>query len=303
MSSYIQWPYGVIDKEPKLNIGLPKNYATRECFSRLPNIDNIDDTKAQNEAVNLINTGADLKNFLLATSDYGESIQDNINNLVTDGEYSNAALRHVLDEKKNPIFKTANLLSVTFKNANKFDLQNPVLGNILSQVGDSQLTEKQLNKLLQQGEDKNIRARLDALKKYNASLRDSDGNNNDDNTNNTGPDDDFGRFPPPPFPPPDSKPWRRKGPIGRRSPPSPGQPKWIPYLPNPKPIPAPRSDFSMKNGLKPPKPPKRRDIPPFISDVEALDDEDGYLPPPDLPKFDVSFDRPKTKLVDAKKTL
>ena len=42
---------------------------------------------------------ADSHKFLLATSDYGQSIQENINSAVTDGDYNKVALRHVLDKK------------------------------------------------------------------------------------------------------------------------------------------------------------------------------------------------------------
>ena len=109
---------------------LSKNYAIGEYFKRLPYIDNINDPKRQNEAINLIQNRADFRKYLLATSDFGKSVQDNINNLVTDGTYNNAALRHTLENTNNSIFKIANPLSLIFKNANKSDLQNPVLGNL-----------------------------------------------------------------------------------------------------------------------------------------------------------------------------
>ena len=99
MSSYIQLPYGVIRKSEKINLKTPKNYGTTQYISRLPYLYNASDPKVQNEAINLVNNRADLRKFLLATSDYGQSIQENINSVVTDGDYNNAALRHVLDKK------------------------------------------------------------------------------------------------------------------------------------------------------------------------------------------------------------
>ena len=68
--------------------------------------------------------------------------------MVTDSRFNNVALRHLLDEKDKGVFKSQNPLSVTFKGANKFDIQNPVVGNLLSQVSASNLTDAQVKKLL-----------------------------------------------------------------------------------------------------------------------------------------------------------
>ena len=74
-------------------------YGTIQYISRLPYLYNGSDPKVQNEAINLVNNRTDLRRFLLATSDYGQSIQENINFVVTDRDYKNVALRHVLDKK------------------------------------------------------------------------------------------------------------------------------------------------------------------------------------------------------------
>ena len=90
--SFIQLPYGLIEKDETVTLPLSKNYATGEYFKRLPHIDNINDPKQQNEAIKLIENRSDFRKYLLATSDFGRSVQDNIDNLVTDGTYNNAAL-------------------------------------------------------------------------------------------------------------------------------------------------------------------------------------------------------------------
>ena len=100
--------------------------------------------KFQNDAIDIVNNRADLRKFLLATSDYGKNIQENINSVVTDGQFNNVALRHLLNEKGKGVFKSQNPLAVTFKGANKFDIQNPVVGNLLSQVSASTLTDVQV---------------------------------------------------------------------------------------------------------------------------------------------------------------
>ena len=54
--------------------------------------------------------------------------------------------------------------SITFKDVNKFDIQNLVTGNLLSQVNANQLTDQLAKNILGKGEHLKIRARLDALR-------------------------------------------------------------------------------------------------------------------------------------------
>lgn len=91
--SFIQLPYGLIEDEKTVTLPLSKNYATAKYYKQLPHIDNINDPKQQNEAIKLIENRADFRKFLLATSDFGQSVQENIDNLVTNGAYNNAGLR------------------------------------------------------------------------------------------------------------------------------------------------------------------------------------------------------------------
>ena len=140
-----------------------------------PYIDNGHDPKFQNDAIDIFNSRADLRKFLLATSDSGKNIQENINSVVTDGRFNNVALRHLLDEKDKGAFKSQDPLSVTFKGANKFDIQNSVGGNLLSQVSASTLTDVQVKKLLDEAEDAKIKGRLDVLRNFDGNNDDEDG--------------------------------------------------------------------------------------------------------------------------------
>ena len=208
------------------------------------------------------------------------SVQDNIDNLVTNGEYNNAGLRRTLDSTDSGIFKTANPLSL-FKNANKFDLQNPALDNLLAQIQAGQLSDKEVKRLLNEGETQKIEARLKGLKKFNK-------RNDDDNE-----DGDGGQLPgpSPPSDGSDRKPWRRKGPIRSKTPsptkervwwkhvgPQPPQPA---VRPRPKPPPRPSKqrtfapDQLIKEGLRKPEPLKKSDIPLFI-DKNEDEDEDFF---------------------------
>ena len=56
-------------------------------------------------------------------------------------------------------------LSVTFKDAKKFDVQNPIIGNIISQVNANQIGEKGVKELFARAEDEKIRRSLEALKR------------------------------------------------------------------------------------------------------------------------------------------
>ena len=59
---------------------------------------------------------------------------------MTDGKFNDAPVRHVLDEKNEGVFDSHTPVSVTFKDAKKFDVQNPI-----------------------KDEDEKIRRRLEAL--------------------------------------------------------------------------------------------------------------------------------------------
>ena len=69
---------------------------------------------------------------MLATSDYRKNIQENINAVVADGNLIRLLyVEHQI--KKLRVFELPIPLSVTFKDAKEFDIQNPI-GNFLSQV-------------------------------------------------------------------------------------------------------------------------------------------------------------------------
>ena len=102
---------------------------------------------------------------MLATSDYGKNIQENINTVVTDGKFNDALVRHVLDEKNKGIFNSSTPLSVTFKDAKKFDEQNPIIGNIISHVNANQIGEKGVKELFTRAKIEKIRRRLEALRR------------------------------------------------------------------------------------------------------------------------------------------
>ena len=68
--SYISFPFGLVRKEKKIKLDLPKNYGTSQYIKRLPYIRN-EDTSFQNSIIDIAYNRSDLKKLLLATSDYG----------------------------------------------------------------------------------------------------------------------------------------------------------------------------------------------------------------------------------------
>ena len=73
--------------------------------------------------LNLVRNIDDLKQWLLATGDYGNEIQDDLNAIEGYGEkFNNAIVRHSLDLKDEAIFCNPNPINVTFHDMKKFGL-------------------------------------------------------------------------------------------------------------------------------------------------------------------------------------
>ena len=80
-------------------------------------------------------------------------------------------------------------LSVTFKDAKKFDIQNSI-GNLLSQVNANKISDAKVKQLLGQAKDEELRARLDRLRKRIDKSDDDNNNNNNINKINFDDSDD-----------------------------------------------------------------------------------------------------------------
>ena len=162
--SHIQLPYGLVCKEKKLKLNLPQNCNVGQYIKGLLYLEDRNDSTFQNSIIDIVNNRADLRKFLLGTSNYGRNFQENINTVVTDGTFNNTVVSCLLDERNKGVFQSPIPLSTKFKGAKKFDVQNPVIGNILSQVNSNQLIDAQVKKPLGEGEDSKIRVILDALR-------------------------------------------------------------------------------------------------------------------------------------------
>ena len=93
-------------------------------------------------------------------------IQEDLNAVVGhDENFTNAIVRRSLDLKDEAVFRNPNPLNITLHDMKKFDLVNPVIGKLATQVKASKLTDYELTKkLLMQGEIDQLQNRLDKLK-------------------------------------------------------------------------------------------------------------------------------------------
>lgn len=75
-----------------------------------------------------------MQKFLLATSDFGKNIREDVSTVITEGKIKNAIVHQALDLTCKNIFDIPNPLEVTFKGIKNFVTQNLVIGDLLSQV-------------------------------------------------------------------------------------------------------------------------------------------------------------------------
>ena len=66
----------------------------------------------------------------------------------------------------------------------KSDIQNPIIGNLLSQVNANKISDAKVKQLLGQAKDEELQARLDRLRKRIDKSDDEDNNNNNNNNIN-----------------------------------------------------------------------------------------------------------------------
>ena len=116
-----------------------------------------------------------LQKWILATSEFGQELQQDINKITGgDEKFNNAVVRRVLDLKNAGLFQNPEPINLAFSDVKKFDQQNPIIGK--------ELTKKRFMK----AEIAKIEDRLFELKRRD----------NLDKYNNS--DDEDGATPPPP---------------------------------------------------------------------------------------------------------
>ena len=88
-----------------------------------------------NSIINVIQNRSNLKKWLLATSDYGRDLQEDLNAVVGyDEKFNNAIARHALDRIDASVMQNPNPLNLTFRDVKNFYMQNPIIGKIATQA-------------------------------------------------------------------------------------------------------------------------------------------------------------------------
>ena len=68
----------------------------------------------------------------MATDLLEDSIQENLDMIVTDNSFNNASIRQALDTKFPSVMKKPNPVEVMFKDKSRFDVQNTVVGSLIT---------------------------------------------------------------------------------------------------------------------------------------------------------------------------
>ena len=199
-NGYIQLPYGFIEnqnEDEKMHFNLPFNYKKSLLFDKLPYVAQLNNPAINNVVKGKENDDLSIQKFLLATDLSENAIQDNLDMIVTDGEFNDAGVRRVLDTKFPSIMHKPTVTNFMFRDKAKFDIQNPVIGGLYNQL----LTKKQKEKLELEAigkapsvKDIDIQKRLDDISKFNLGIKDNNDNDDDDDDNDNN-DNNSGRLP------------------------------------------------------------------------------------------------------------
>ena len=167
MSSYIQLPYGFRKKSEPKQFALPKNYAETQYLNRIGYISNKDDPVVKNKLLDTVKNRKDLQKYILATSELGQELQQDINEITGGNEkFNKAVVRRVLGLKNAGLFQNPEPINLVFNDVKKFDQQNPIIGKLAKQIKASKLTDEQITKKkIMKGEIAKVEDRLFDLKK------------------------------------------------------------------------------------------------------------------------------------------
>ena len=142
----------------------------------------------KNNILDAVKNRKDLQKWILATSDFGRELQQDINEITGgDEKFNDAVLRRALDLKSDGLFRNPQPISLLFNDVEKFHQQNPIIGKLATQINVSKLSESDLVKRrLLEGEISKIEGRLYNLK-YGKVNKDNDDNDDNDDDNDEPP--------------------------------------------------------------------------------------------------------------------
>ena len=205
--SHIQLPDKIVDKVVQVQLNLPKDQKAKDLFAHFLYIANLKDPILQNRVEDLLKNREDLQNYLLATEFLGTTLEDSLHLAVSHGKLNEGAKVRHLSELNDPKYKyfrqNNNPLDVVYREKAKFDVQNPIIGDLLKEINKDKLSEEEYFKKTKTApniKDLDIRERFDKLFERDARKKDNflDQTNNRNNGDDS-PSGSPGAPPPPPI--------------------------------------------------------------------------------------------------------
>ena len=194
--SYIQLPDKIVNKPDQIKLSLPKDQKAKDLLAHLPYIANLQDPILQNKVEDLLKNREDLQNYLLATEFLNTTLEDSLELAVSHGKLNEGTkVRHLseLNDSKYKYFRqNDNPLDVVYREKAKFDVQNPIIGDLLKEINKGKLTDDEYYKLTKTAPDPKILELQKRFDKFRGiKVKDNLLQNNDDDDDN-----DDGRSPP-----------------------------------------------------------------------------------------------------------
>ena len=204
--SYIQLPEKIVNNVEQIQLNLPKDQKAKDLFTHLPYIANLQDPVLQNRVEDLLKNREDLQNYLLATEFFGKTLEDSLELAVSNGKLNEGTQVRHLSELNDPKYKyfrqNNNPLDVVYRDKAKFDVQNPIIGDLLKEINKGKLSEEEYFKKTKTAPD--IKD-LDIKERFNKIFERSDAKKKDNFLDyvSNGSDSPPGSPGPPPPPPMD----------------------------------------------------------------------------------------------------
>ena len=195
--SYIQLPDKIVNKVDQVQLSLPKDQKAKDLLAHLPYISNLSDPILQNRVEDLLKNREDLQNYFLATEFLNTTLEDSLELAVSRGKLNEGTKVRHLSELNDPTYKyfrqNNNPLDVVYKEKAQFDVQNPIIGDLLKEINKGKLTDEEYFKQTKTAPDIKL---LDLKERFNKVFeRDTEKKDNILNDNDDDDDDDC-RSPP-----------------------------------------------------------------------------------------------------------
>lgn len=174
-------PMGKLNKKAKVKKlnNLPSNFETDFSKNWLENVHSSSLSSDFWRKIISEAPSQDVKDYLLATSEYEKQIQEDIDLYITRDRLKEASFRRKLDRIAKYVIRKQNPIELVFKDISTFDAQNLVIGALLIEIdiGKKNIFSKIISKV-PSIVDLDIKSRLQQLRDYHNNLGNKNYNNN-----------------------------------------------------------------------------------------------------------------------------